>query len=203
MLQLPEVAVYVSAAPGTWAQAVAAHPPIVIAKRSVAQGSSALLYGMAHALWLARPEYIVAAVLAERDAIDLLAAAQLAFAPVAGTGAHAVSPAVRELAAALWQSVPASDQKSFSALVRAADAELDHATLRARARASAARAALLASGSLRAALRALSSAEPELAGMSLADEQAFAAACRRCLPLADTLRCAFSQPYLDALSRVL
>jgi hypothetical protein len=203
MLQLPEVAVYVSAAPGTWAQAVAAHPPIVIAKRSVAQGSSALLYGMAHALWLARPEYIVAAVLAERDAIDLLAAAQLAFAPVAGTGARAVSPAVRELAAALWQSVPASDQKSFSALVRAADAELDHATLRARARASAARAALLASGSLRAALRALSSAEPELAGMSLADEQAFAAACRRCLPLADTLRCAFSQPYLDALSRVL
>ena len=54
------------------------------AGRGVAQPPQALLYGMAHALWLARPEHVIGGVLAPKDAADLVESAQLAFAQHAG-----------------------------------------------------------------------------------------------------------------------
>jgi hypothetical protein len=156
---------------------------------------------MAHALWLARPEHVIGGVLAPKEACDLLEAARLAFSPVADTRPGAGFAATKELATALWQNVPARSQTPLAHLLRTRAEALRPGALRARIRASAARAALFASGALGAALRALPLTEPELEGAALSGEDAFARACHRSPALAETVRSALSDAFLDALRR--
>jgi hypothetical protein len=196
-----DVAVYIMLADGASARAVATHPPVVLASRGMAQDETALLYEMAHALWLAKPEHMVGGVLSPEDAGDLLRAAQLAFDP-ALTRSSASSTA-KELAAALWQSMPMREQRLMSEAIRSRQSELSYEVQRARTRASAARAALRTSGGLRAALLTLPKLETELGGLDLSNESDFALGCKRSAALGETVRCALSRVYLDALARAL
>jgi hypothetical protein len=200
-LDRTDVPVYVVATKGAWVRTLATHPPAVLAGRSVPEERAALQYGMAHALWLAQPEYVVGGVLGREDAIALLEAAQQAFAPDTSRGAP--SSAAKELAAALWQSVPMREQRPMTEALHRNQHALDYEALRAGTRALAARAALLASGGLGAALRALPTMEPELTGLDLAREQDFALGCERSAALSQTVRCALSTPYLSVLSQAL
>ena len=118
LLELPEASVYVTLANALPPHALPTHPPIVVAGRGVAQPLPALLYGMAHALWLAQPEHVIGGVLAPKDAHDLLEAARLAFAPVAHARSAAALAGTKELVAALWQTVPARSQAPLAQLLR-------------------------------------------------------------------------------------
>ncbi|MFI5309518.1 MAG: hypothetical protein ACHQ53_19335, partial [Polyangiales bacterium] len=177
------------------------HPPSVLASRSASQDRAALQYGLAHALFLARDEHVIAGFLPPEDAMSLIEAASQAFAP--GATRELASSASKELASVLWQSVPTRDQRALTQLLYDHRASLEYAKLRSRTRALAARAALLASGGLRAALAALPTTEPELAGIDLRNEADFDLACERSPAVAETIRCALSRPYLDALAHTL
>jgi hypothetical protein len=201
MLGATDVPVYVTRNNGAPARALPTHPPAVQAGRGVALEATALLYTMAHALWLADPPHVIGGVLGREDAVDLLEAARVAFVPADAT--RAPMPSVKELAAALWQAVPMREQKQIADTLRAQREGLAYPQVRARVRAGAARAALLSSGGLAAALRLLPVMEAELAGVDLSTEQAFEHACELSRALADSIRCALSAHYLDALQHVL
>lgn len=201
LLELPEISVYVTLASTGVPRVLPTHPPVVVAARGAPQQQSTLLYGMAQALWLARPEHVIGGVLAPKDAADLLEGARLAFSTVAAVRAGGASPGAKELAAALWQNVPARSQAPLAQLLRARADALRPETLRAQTRAGAARAALLVSGSLASALRLLPLSEPELEDVALGGEQVFVQACQRSAALAETVRCALSDVFLDALRR--
>lgn len=201
VLGATEVPVYVSLQDSSPARTLPTHPPAVVAGRGVAQDPCGLLYAMAHALWLAHPERIVFGVLAPEEAAELLEAARLAFAPALaqkGAGTHA-----KELAAALWQSVPTREQRQVSEVLTRAHQELAGAALRERIRATAARAALLSSGGLGFALRMLPTIEPELREHAIMTEAQFEAACRLSPAFAETVRCALSAPFQAALAQLL
>jgi hypothetical protein len=201
-LERTDVAVYIMLGDNASARTVATHPPVVLASRGMAQDETALLYDMAHALWLAKPEHIVGGVLPKEDASDLLRAAQLAFDP-ALTRSSSANGTTKELAAALWQSMPMREQQLMSETIRSRQGELSYDLQHARTRALAARAALLTSGGLRAALHALPTLETELDGLDLSEEEDFGRGCRLSSALAETIRCALSETYLDALARAL
>jgi hypothetical protein len=129
----------------------------------------------------------------------LLEGARLAFSTAAN--ARSASAGAKELAAALWQNVPARSQAPLAQLLRARADALRPEALRAQIRSTAARAALLVSGSLASALRALPLTEPELEGVAISGEQIFVQACQRSPALAETVRCALSDVFIDALRR--
>jgi hypothetical protein len=158
-------------------------------------------YRMAHALWLAHPEHVIAGVLAPRDAADLLRAARLGLLADATSGGASASD--KELAASLWQNLPSGEQHKLAAIVRKAGSAFEYASLRARSRQSAARAALFCTGSLRTALEILPSLETELTGVESGRESAFARACQLSAALSETVRCALSDEYLALLDRAL
>jgi hypothetical protein len=74
--------------------------------------------------------------------------------------------------------------------------------LRKRVRGNAARAALLASGSIRAAVTTLAHSEPELNEFDLSNEAGFMLGCQRSHALAEVIRLALSPAYLDTLAQV-
>jgi hypothetical protein len=199
MLGATDVPVYLLLSGRAPARTLATHPPAVLASRGVAEEPAALLYAMAHALWLAQPERMIGGVLPRTEAVELIDAARLAFAPALARHANAGS---KELAAALWQSVPTRDQRVMADVLRRNDDALEYDALRARARSSAARAALLASGGLRFALTFLANTEPELEGVDLSSEPQFASACLGSPALAETIRCALSAPFMKALAQL-
>jgi len=199
MLGATDVPVYLLLSGRAPARTLASHPPAVLASRGVADDPSALLYAMAHALWLAQPERMIGGVLPQSEAVELIEAARLAFAPALSRHANAGS---KELAAALWQSVPTREQRAMADSLRRNDKALEYDALRARVRSSAARAALLASGGLRFALSFLVTTEPELTGVDLSSEAQFASGCQGSPALAETVRCALSEPFLTTLGQV-
>jgi len=103
----------------------------------------------------------------------------------------------------LWQSVPTREQRALTQLLFDHRASLAYPKLRARTRALAARAALLASGGMRAALATLPITESELARIDLRKQEDFDLACERSPAVAETVRCALSPAYLDALAQTL
>ena len=197
-LGVTEIPVYAARGSSALAQVIATHPPSVVVGRNSAHDRPTLLYSLANALWLARPEHLVAAVLDAEGARDLLDAARLAFAPTPGASLDTALSA-KELAATLWQSVPTGAQRELGDTLRRHAAELELPVLRARVRCAAARVALLASGSPRAAVQTLARMEPELAELDLSHEAGFSAACQRSALLADLVRTTFSPAYLDTL----
>jgi hypothetical protein len=201
LLERSDVPVYIMLENDAAPRALATHPPIVLVSRGVEVDQSTLLFRMAHALWLAAPEYIVGGVLAPDVGSELVLSSQLAFGSTSDERAAASS--VKALAKTLWQSVPMREQRRLADAVRGCGIQLSYASLRACCRASAARAALLVSGGLRAALTALPQLEPELAGVDLREEAEFARACERSAAFAETIRCVLSTPYLDTLTRAL
>jgi hypothetical protein len=196
-----DVPVYIMLENDAAPRALATHPPLVLVSRSVESDQITLLFRMAHALWLAAPEYVVGGVLAPEAASELLLSTQLAFG--SASDERSAAGGVKELAKTLWQSVPMREQRKLAEAVQRCGAELSYASLRAACRASAVRAALLVSGGLSAALRSLPGLEPELEGVDLRSEPDFARACARSAALAETVRCVLSTPYLDTLARVL
>jgi hypothetical protein len=194
MLGAREIAVYVQLHSSAPPRTLPTHPPCVVTGRGAAQEPAGLLYAMARALWLARPEHVIAGVLDATEGEELLLAAKLAFAP---SRADRPATSVKELAAALWQSVPTRDQQRLSDTLR--NRSLVYADLRTAVRASAARAALLASASVRTAFESLAASEPELGALDLAQERAFVHACQNSVAFADTVRAALSPAHLRTL----
>jgi tetratricopeptide (TPR) repeat protein len=201
MLGTTDVPVYLMRSGRAAARTLPTHPPAVLAGRGVGEDPAGLLYAMAHALWLAQPEFVIGGVLPQAEAGELIEATRLAFAPALAQ--KGPSAATKELAAALWQSVPTREQRALADVLRRENSQLEYAALRARIRASAARAALLCSGALGFALPFLVAAEPELAGTDIASDTGFAAAVRTSSALAETVRCALSEPFLTALRSAL
>jgi hypothetical protein len=196
-----EIPVYAARGQSALAQVLTTHPPSVVVGRNTAHDRQTLLYSIAHALWLARPEHLVAGVLELDAARDLLDAARLAFAPTVVTAGESVDPALaaKELAATLLQSVPSGAHRELGDTLHEHADELDLAALRVRVRCASARVALLAAGSPRAALFTLARTEPELAELDLTQEAGFTAACQSSAVLADLVRATFSPAYLDTL----
>lgn len=196
MLGAKDVAVYVDLRAASAPRVLATHPPSVLTGRGTSERPAALLYAMAHALWLARPEHVIAGVLAPAEGDELLQAACLAFSPSRG---DRPDQSVKELAAALWQNVPTREQQRMGATLKGRGIALSLPELRAGVRASAARAALLASGSLSAAFERLRATEPELTGLDVHVEPGYVSACQRCPAFAETVRMALGPAHLQTL----
>ncbi len=194
MVGAKDVAVYVDLRGASSPRVLATHPPSVLTGRGTSERPAALLYAMAHALWLAKPEHVIPGVLALADGDELLQAARLAFAPNRG---ERPDQGVKELAAALWQNVPTREQQRMGTTLK--NGALSLPELRASVRASAARAALLASGSIAAAVERLSASEPELTELDVHSERGYVTACQRCLAFADTVRTALGPAHLRTL----
>ena len=196
-----EVPVYVAINAVTLASVLPTHPPSVVAARRVGDSLSALRYEMARALWLAQPEYAIPAVLERQDAVDLLDATRAAFA--SRTGPERLSVAATEVAAGLWQALPAGEQREIERVLTADDELVDYDRLRAQAMDCAARAALIASGALAEAVAFLAEHDPALATVDLTREPEFGKAARRSSALASTVQAALSDGFLAAVRSAL
>ena len=200
-LEATEVPVYAPRGDGSLPQVLATHPPSITVGRNAPHDRRTLQFAIGYALWLAQPEHLIAAVLDPADARDLLDAAWLAFVPSPGSSLD-VAVSAKELASLLWQAVPSGAQRELGETLRRHADALDPGNLRLRVRAAGARAALLACGSIRAAVHTLARVEPELDQLELSNEAGFQAACQQCFVLAELVRSAFAPAYLDTLVQV-
>ena len=191
------VAVYTSDTAAQPVRALPTYPTSLVCTPHLGGIASERAYLLAHALWLTRGEHVIAALLDEPDARLLLDAFVAAF----GASRPRAMPdrERKELAAQFWQTIPARDQQTLSALVRAHGAQLDYPTLRAAAYAAAARAGLLVCGDARVALRATLTEAG--VGDGPLDASAFETACRASASVAEVVRCALSPAFLDATAR--
>jgi len=183
------------------ARVVAAHPPFVLVHAALATARpsrSGLLWTFGRALQLALPDQVFGATLAPQDARDLLHAAALAFAPRTAQGL--VTPQIKELAASLWQNVPAGEQRNIANLLVTHRAELGLETLITRAESTAARAGLCCSGNIYEALKSVAHSDPKLAGLTIHDAASFSEACKRSAAYAATVQCAVSAELRAALA---
>jgi len=180
---------------------VAAHPPLVLVSSALAASSpsrGSLLWTFGHALQLAQPDQVFGGALAVHDARDLLHAAALAFAPAIADGP--LTPQIKELAASLWQNVPAGDQRDISSALATHEDSLHLEALIVRAETTAARAGLLCSGGITAALHAVARTDSKLAGLTIHDPRSFTEACKRSAAYAATVSCALSPELRAALA---
>lgn len=187
--------------PRDGARVFASHPPYVLVHSDLAgvrPSRGALLWLFGRALQLAMPDQVFGAALRADDARDLLHAAALAFAPATARGA--ASAPIKELAASLWQNVPAREQRDITTALTSYRDELALAALVARAETTGARAGLLCSGDITASLRAVSESDPQLLGLSIHDAASFAEACKRSAAYAATVSCAVGPELRAALA---
>ena len=183
------------------ARVVVAHPPFVLVHAGLGSAKpsrSGLLWTFGRALQLAQPDQVFGAALPPQDARDLLLASALAFAPASADGS--VTPQTKELAASLWQNVPAREQRDIASALKTHRRELALEALVARAETTAARAGLLCSGNITDALRAVAKTDPKLAGLTIQDAASFAEACKRSVAYAATVSCAVSPELRAALA---
>jgi hypothetical protein len=180
---------------------VVAHPPFVLVHAALGASKpsrSALSWTFGRALQLAQPDQVFGAALPAHDARDLLHASRLAFAPSSAEGT--VTPQIKELAASLWQNVPAREQRDITSALQTYRRELSLEALVLRAEATSARAGLLCSGNVTEALRSVSKTDPKLAGLIIQDATLFAEACKRSAAYAATVSCAVSSELRAALA---
>jgi hypothetical protein len=180
---------------------VAAHPPFVLVHAALATARpsrSGLLWTFGRALQLALPDQVFGGALAAQDARDLLYAAALAFSPRTAEGL--VTPQIKELAASLWQNVPAGEQRNIANALATHRAEIGLEALITRAEATAARAGLLCSGNIYEALKSVAHSDPKLAGLTVHDAVSFSEACKRSSAYAATVQCAVSPELRAALA---
>lgn len=205
LLGAREVPVYETAGdtPHDDARVVASHPPLVLVHATLGgpdASRTGLLWTFGRALQLAQPDQVFGAALGAEDARDLLHAAALAFAPATVTAQGASTPQTKELAASLWQNVPAREQRDIAAALTEHRAELTLEALIARAELTSARAALACSGNITEALRSVARTDGKLAGLAIQDAAAFAEACKRSPAFAATVRCAVGPELRAALA---
>jgi tetratricopeptide (TPR) repeat protein len=184
---------------------IVAHPPFVLVHAALGASKpsrSALSWTFGRALQLAQPDQVFGAALPAHDARDLLHAARLAFAPASAPSREqaTVTPQIKELAASLWQNVPAREQRDITSALQTYRNELSLEALVLRAEATSARAGLLCSGNITEALRSVSKADPKLAGLNIQDATVFAEACKRSAAYAATVSCAVSSELRAALA---
>lgn len=122
----------------------------------------------------------------------------MAFAPRTAQGT--VTPQIKELAASLWQNVPAGEQRNIANTLAAHSADLGLEALITRAETTAARAGLLCSGNIYEALKSVAHSDPKLAGLTIHDAATFSEACKRSAAYAATVQCAVSPELRAALA---
>jgi hypothetical protein len=199
LLGATDIPIYASATADELARVLPTHPPSVLTSRSTSARRSTLAYVLGRALVLAGPARFIGGALLSSDARELLDAARLAFAP--STLESDVTGSSKELAAALWQSIPAGEQRELSDTFKHHAELLRYETLRDSSRACAARGALACSGSVLAALRHLPAVEESLHGLDLGHEAELAEGCRRSPALAATIVAAVSSELLEAVGK--
>jgi tetratricopeptide (TPR) repeat protein len=199
-LRIQDVPVFLSLQPDPLVRVLPTHPPSLVAARLGSASGEELLHEVTRGLWLAQPRFAVAGALSAEDARDLLDAADAAF----GDGSIAsLGDTARNVAAALYQAIPAIEQRELGEIITARREELRPDSLRARTLRSAARAALLVSGALRSAIDLVGRRDPQLEGLDLSQSADFKTGCERSAELAEIVRCALEEPFLGALDRAL
>jgi hypothetical protein len=205
LLNASEVPVYGTHLPaGVLARVLPTHPPAVLMSRAPELTRTQLLWALGRALTLALPEHVIGGVLPAADAKVLLEASMLAFGTRQGrTPSVATSTGAKEIAAALWQNVPARDQRDLSGALDRYRELFVYEALHARVHALAARAGLLCAGDIRTSLLAVIAVDPALEHSVVRDDASFAQACRDSVAFAATVSCATRAELRQALARVL
>jgi hypothetical protein len=205
LLNASEVPVYGTHLPaGVFARVLPTHPPAVLVSRAAELSRTQLLWALGRALTLALPEHVIGGVVPAHDAKVLLEASMLAFGARSGRQPSAATLAgAKEVAAALWQNVPARDQRDLTGALDRYRELLAYDALHARVHALAARAGLLCAGDIRAALQAVIAVDPALENSVVRDDASFTQACRDSVAFAATVSCATRPELRHALSRVL
>jgi tetratricopeptide (TPR) repeat protein len=172
----------------------ATNPPALIASSDLQESGMDMVFTFGRAIWLARPENVLAATLSAEQMELLLRAVWAAFAPPSRCGE--TSQEAKKVASELWQAMPVRSQREVHDLVQEYESLGDRKLIYERVHEAAARAGLLTSGSVRAALLSLASLDPSLKSIALGDEPAFQQACRASSEFAAIVRFAFSSVYL-------
>jgi hypothetical protein len=174
---------------------VRTQPPSVLIGSAAPNDEPSLRFLLGRAIELARPEHVLIATLEETEARALFGAIRAAFGPADDA---AITGEAAALVPRLWNTIPARVQRELTDLLLAADASFEYDRLAASIHAGAARAGLLASGHVAASVRALIAVDPALAGIRVEDARSFAEAVKRSKALADLLRFAFGDAFVDA-----
>ncbi|HEX7479886.1 MAG TPA: hypothetical protein VF331_18940 [Polyangiales bacterium] len=179
---------------------VPTHPPAVIARADLSE-LPALTYRVAQCLVWAQADNALLCVLPEQEGRDLIAALLGAFGPAGSV--EKLDRAGKELASALWHTVPMRTQAQMRELIAAHWIELDYDALRHRAGLSAHRAGLFVLANATQALEALTALEPSLRGVEIHSETGFQEACALSEAFSETIRSALSEPYLSLVAQVI
>lgn len=175
-------------------------PPCLIAGAGLGGAEAELRFRIGRALELARPENVLVAALSPQDARTAVEATVAAFGPADG---GPVSREAAAFAAELWRTIPGPTQRELREAILDLPSPMTGETVTAAALGAGARAGLLASGDLGAALRALRQDDDAVAELDTSDEAGFAAAARRSPGLAALIRAALSDAFLAAVARAL
>ncbi|MGD8858403.1 MAG: hypothetical protein PVI30_00225 [Myxococcales bacterium] len=199
-LRIQDVPVFLGLQPDPLVRVLPTHPPSLVAARLGAPSESVLMHEIARGLWLAQPRFAVTGAVTAEESRTLLDAAVATF---GGSAIAKLGEDARDVAAALYQAVPAIEQRGLGKVVLAHRNVLRSETVRSRVMRSAARAALLVSGALREAIGLVATREPELADLDVSRSADFKTGCERSSELAEIVRCALEEPFLGALDRAL
>ncbi|MEM9194007.1 MAG: hypothetical protein AAGF12_32830, partial [Myxococcota bacterium] len=202
VLEVADVQMYVSATATREISSVPTNPPAVIAGPSLDGDRTILRFRVGRAVELARPQNILVASLGEAEGETLIEAIRAAFGPP-NTSSKDVSREGIELAASLWNTVPARTQNHIRVLLAAQGDPPSYRTLRDAVFAGGAKAGLLVAGAVRAAVFGLLSDDPSLRDVRIDDEADFERAVKGSAALQEVIRFALSDPYLAARHRAM
>lgn len=172
-------------------------PSVLVGSDAPLHHEGSLRFLLGRALELARPEHALVATFGEDEGRTFFAALRAAFGPA--EGAH-VEREAAALASELWRTIPARSQRDVRELLLESEPVFDWDQMRAAIFGGAARAGLVASGDVAASMRALmdeEAAPTEEHRLDSLDE--LAEAITRSTSLADLVRFAFSDAFVDAV----
>jgi tetratricopeptide (TPR) repeat protein len=200
LLSRTDVPVYLKPKAQAALHMVPTHPPTLIARADL-QDEPLLWYVLGQSLWLSHPEKAVLCVVPEQDGRDLFGAMLGAFGPKTATAQ--LDRAGKELAAALWHTVPMRAQGQMREMIAAHAAKLDYDALRIATLLAGHRAGLLAVSDVRLALEAVAALEPALRDIDVHTQDGFRTACHQSQAFAEVIRTALGETYLALVAQTL
>jgi hypothetical protein len=190
-----DTAVFVSQIEQTSVVPVRTQPPaVIIGKDAPLNDEGALRFLLGRALELARPAHMLVATFGEEEGRTFFSAVRAAFGPAEDAQ---ISRDAAAVAAALWRTIPARNQRDIRELLLDAEDIFDWDKMRSSAFAGAARAGLVASGDLEGAIRALLSEHGKLD--SVQSLEALGHAIADSSELSALVRFAFSDVFLTMI----
>jgi tetratricopeptide (TPR) repeat protein len=196
-LGLNGISLFLHDNPDSTVRAVPTHPAVVVAPREPTQDAAELRFRLGQSLYLAQPHTVLLGALSEHDATELVEGFLAAFGPA--ERATPSSAATMQVAAQLWESVPARAQTELGELLHSASTPLSADALRRAIVLGGVRAGLYVCSDARSALLATVADAGLAAPTTRADFEAALRSSRAC---AEVLRTALSETYLASLDQV-